>query len=105
MAANDLPNADVAVAELIERSAERGFVLLSEMSDLHVPELHGDTWVEDAIDEARRAGLEVIDDVADDAPEHVAEYTGALTTDLVRQYLNDAGRHQLLTKEDEADLA
>ena len=105
MSTTELPSADVAVVEIIERSAERGFVLLSELSELHVPELHGDTWIDDAIGEARRAGLEVIDDVADDAPEHVAEYTGALTTDLVRQYLNDAGRHQLLTKEDEADLA
>ena len=105
MSASELPSADVAVIEIIERSAERGFVLLSELSELHVPELHGDTWIDDSMSEARRAGLEVIDDVADDAPEHVAEYTGALTTDLVRQYLNDAGRHQLLTKEDEADLA
>ena len=105
MSATELPSADVAVVEILERSAERGFVLLSELSELHVPELHGDTWIDDAIGEARRAGLEVIDDVADDAPEHVAEYTGAVTTDLVRQYLNDAGRHQLLTKEDEADLA
>jgi hypothetical protein len=49
--------------------------------------------------------VQVIDDVADDAPEDVVDHTAALTTDLVRQYLNDAGRHALLTKEDEADLA
>jgi RNA polymerase sigma factor (sigma-70 family) len=101
----DLPTAEVAVEELLERSSERGYVLLSELQELHVPELHGDTWVDDAIASVRTQGVEVIDDIADDAPEHVVDTTSAVTTDLVRQYLNDAGRHDLLTKEDEADLA
>ncbi|HEX9767188.1 MAG TPA: sigma-70 family RNA polymerase sigma factor [Nitriliruptorales bacterium] len=103
--APDLPTAEVAVAELIERSAERGYVLLSELVALHQPELHGDTWVDDASTEARDAGLEIVDDIADDVPEGVVDPNAALTTDLVRQYLNDAGKHALLTKEDEADLA
>jgi RNA polymerase sigma factor (sigma-70 family) len=101
----DLPTAEVAVEELLERSSERGYVLLSELQELHVPELHGDTWVEDAISEARTQELQVIDDVADDAPEDVVDHSAAVTTDLVRQYLNDAGRHELLDKESEADLA
>jgi len=102
----DLPTAEVAVEELLERSSERGYVLLSELQELHVPELHGDTWVDDAIVTATDRGMQVIDDVADDAPEEVvSDASAALTTDLVRQYLNDAGRHALLTKEDEADLA
>ncbi len=103
----DLPTAEVAVEELFERSRERGFVLVSELQELHQPELHGDNWVEGVIGEARENELEVIDDVADDAPEYIAQAdpNAALTTDLVRQYLNDAGKHDLLTKEDEADLA
>ncbi|MFA9446805.1 RNA polymerase sigma factor RpoD/SigA [Egicoccus sp. AB-alg6-2] len=101
----ELPTAEVAVEELLERSSERGYVLLSELQELHVPELHGDHWLDDVVAEIRGQGTQVVDDVADDAPEEVAEYTGAMTTDLVRQYLNDAGRHALLTKEDEADLA
>ncbi|MFW5933814.1 MAG: sigma-70 family RNA polymerase sigma factor [Actinomycetota bacterium] len=103
----DLPTAEVAVEELLERSNERGYVLLSEIQELYVPELHGEHWVDDAIVTATDQGVQIIDDVADDAPEEVAvaDSTAALTTDLVRQYLNDAGRHELLTKEDEADLA
>ena len=103
----DLPTAEVAVEELLERSNERGYVLLSELQDLYVPELHGEHWVDDAIVTATDQGMQIIDDVADDAPEEVAaaDTSAALTTDLVRQYLNDAGRHELLTKEDEADLA
>src|SRR5680860_656536 len=68
----DLPTAEVAVEELLERSSERGYVLLSELQELYVPELHGDRWVEDAIVTARDHGVEVVDDVADDAPEEVA---------------------------------
>ncbi|MEX2503799.1 MAG: sigma-70 factor domain-containing protein, partial [Egicoccus sp.] len=105
MNATELPTAEVAVEELLERSSERGYVLLSELQELHVPELHGDNWLDDVVAEIRGREMQVVDDVADDAPEEVAEYTGAMTTDLVRQYLNDAGRHTLLTKEDEADLA
>jgi RNA polymerase sigma factor (sigma-70 family) len=101
----ELPTAEVAVEELLERSSERGFVLLSELQQLHSPELHGDMWIDDTIGGIRSQGLEVIDDVADDAPEDILDHSAALTTDLVRQYLNDAGRHALLTKEDEADLA
>jgi RNA polymerase sigma factor (sigma-70 family) len=103
--ATELPTAEVAVEELLERSSERGYVLLSELQDLHMPEIHGDTWVDDAIVTATDQGVQVIDDVADDVPEEVGDASAALTTDLVRQYLNDAGRHALLTKEDEADLA
>ncbi len=80
-------------------------MLLSELQELYAPELHGSTWMDDAAASAADAGVQVIDDVADDAPEALADHTAALTTDLVRQYLNDAGRHALLTKEDEADLA
>ena len=105
MSTDQLPSADVALAELIDRSSERGFVLRTEIEELSLPDFHGDSWIDDAMEDVRRAGLDLIDDVADEAPEHIAEYTGALTTDLVRQYLNDAGRHELLTKEDEADLA
>ncbi|MFU8840585.1 MAG: RNA polymerase sigma factor RpoD/SigA [Nitriliruptoraceae bacterium] len=105
MNATELPTAEVAVEELLERSSERGYVLLSELQDLHMPEIHGDTWVDDAIVTATDQGVQVIDDVADDVPEEVGDASAALTTDLVRQYLNDAGRHALLTKEDEADLA
>ncbi len=104
MSTADLPTAEVAVEELFDHSTERGYVLLSELQALHIPEQHGATWVEDAIGEARIQGLQVVDDVDDDAPESLAS-TGSLTTDPVRQYLNDAGRHELLDREREADLA
>ncbi len=108
MSTVDLPIVgDVAVEELIERSSERGFVLLSELQELEHPETshHEDRWLEDAIARVRQAGQQLIDDVVDDVPDNLQIESGHLTTDLVRQYLNDAGKHALLDKEDEADLA
>jgi hypothetical protein len=61
----DLPTAELAVEELLERSSERGFVLMSELQMLDSPELLGDTWIEDTITEIRAQGVEIIDDVAD----------------------------------------
>ena len=48
--------------------------------------------------------VELLDEDVAEAPGIVAEDRGT-TTDLVRLYLNDAGRHALLDKENEADLA
>ncbi len=106
MSTVDLPLTEVAVEELIERSTERGFVLLSELQDIQQPDSRADDgWLEDAVERVRQSGLQLIDDVVDDLPENLEIESGHLTTDLVRQYLNDAGRHALLDKEDEANLA
>ena len=90
-----------AVPRTRTRAAQRKLAYTSVLND----EREIPAWVDDAIRTVRDRGLEVIDDVADDVPEEVVDHSGAMTTDLVRQYLNDAGRHSLLTKEDEADLA
>src|SRR5690606_11854464 len=88
------------------RSTERGFVLLSELQEIQQPEARPeDGWLEDAVERVRQSGMQLIDDVVDDLPENLEIESGHLTTDLVRQYLNDAGRHALLDKEDEANLA
>lgn len=105
MSTVDLPATEVAVEELIERSTDRGFVLLSELQQIADLGVHGGDGLDDAIERVRQSGLELIDDIAEDLPEGVEVESGHLTTDLVRQYLNDAGRHALLDKEDEADLA
>ena len=106
MSTVDLPLTEVAVEELIERSTERGFVLLSELQEIQQPEGRPDDgWLEDAVERVRQSGMQLIDDVVDDLPENLEVESGHLTTDLVRQYLNDAGRHALLDKEDEANLA
>ena len=51
------------------------------------------------------SGPGLLDDVAAHLPGEAVDATAGVTVDLVRQYLNEAGRYQLLTREGEADLA
>ena len=106
MQVTDLPTAEVAVEELLDRASERGYVLLSELQELHTPEL-GDAWLEERVEEARSRTIEVVDDADEDVPARHAEDSrgGTMTTDPVRQYLDDAGRYELLDAQLEADLA
>jgi RNA polymerase sigma factor (sigma-70 family) len=101
----DLPTAEVAVEELFERSLERGYVLRSEIEALHAPQMHDEDWVEQRTGEARERNLEVVDDGDGDVAASVEATPGTLSSDPVRQYLNDAGRYELLDAEREADLA
>ena len=45
-----------------------------------------------------------LDDPAAHVPTEPVDDNARVTVDLVRQYLNEAGGHQLLTREGEADL-
>ncbi|MFA9446820.1 RNA polymerase sigma factor RpoD/SigA [Egicoccus sp. AB-alg6-2] len=90
--------------ELWSQAAGRGYVLLSEIHDLHDPLEDPENWPDEVATIARDAGLEVVDDLTGDvAPPPPTLLTS--TTDGVRQYLNAIGRVALLTAEEEVDLA
>jgi RNA polymerase primary sigma factor len=97
-----IPTTDLT--ELFERAAARGYVLLSELNELHDPLVHPERWVEDNAQVARDQGLEVIDDLVEDIERPDATPLSA-SADSVRQYLNEIGRTELLTAEQEVDLA
>jgi hypothetical protein len=63
-----------------------------------------DGWVEDNAQVARDQGIEVIDDLVEDVDRPEAAPLSA-SSDSVRQYLNEIGRTELLTAEQEVDLA
>jgi RNA polymerase sigma factor (sigma-70 family) len=94
----------VGLKDLLTRAAERGYVLLSEIHDLHDPVEDPASWPDDVATAARDAGIEVVEDLSDGSdPSPVTLMTSS--TDGVRQYLNAIGRVPLLTAEEEVDLA
>jgi len=97
-----IPTTDLT--ELFERAAARGYVLLSELHELHDPLVHADGWVDESAQLARDQGVEVIDDLVEDVDRPEAAPLSA-SSDSVRQYLNEIGRTELLTAEQEVDLA
>ncbi|MGH3443667.1 MAG: sigma-70 family RNA polymerase sigma factor [Nitriliruptorales bacterium] len=101
----ELAATDAAATELLERAAERGYLLLSELEQAHDPLAHAEGWMDDVLELARDRDLEVVDDTAPDAEETPHPEAMTLLADSVRQYLNLAGRYELLDAEREADLA
>jgi RNA polymerase sigma factor (sigma-70 family) len=92
------------ISELFERGASRGYVLLSELQELYDNLTHPDTWVEDMAQQARDLNMQVLDDLVEDGDRPEATPLSA-SSDSVRQYLNEIGRTELLTPEQEVDLA
>ncbi len=92
------------LTELFERAVARGYVLLSELQELHDPLVHAEGWVEERAQLARDQSIEVIDDLVEDVDRPEATPLSA-SSDSVRQYLNEIGRTELLTAEREVDLA
>jgi RNA polymerase sigma factor (sigma-70 family) len=91
--------------DVLAQGAGRGYVLLSEIQELHDPVGDGPTWAEDLAREVRDAGLEVVDDLDDGSVTLAGAAPTAATTDGVRHYLNAIGRVPLLSHEEEVDCA
>jgi RNA polymerase primary sigma factor len=101
------PALDAAIAALVDRGEERGCVDLSEVDELsQALELEeGDlARLYQSLD-AR--GIELRDDCGREAPAAPVDDAAlaTVTTDTLQLFLNEIGRHRLLTPDEEMDLA
>jgi RNA polymerase primary sigma factor len=107
-----MPVSPVDLDALLARAEEHGCVAESEIAQLAEQLSLDEDEVNDLHAALESRGIEVTDDCARalpaGTPEQVA-YTHAdlavYTTDAVQQFLNEAGRHRLLTPREELDLA
>jgi RNA polymerase primary sigma factor len=106
----DIGTEDVGRAQieaLLDRGEENGCVTLAETTSL-VQELSLDDEATEALfDELGTRGIEVSDDCGREAlaPRYVNGELAASTTDALQLFLNEVGRHKLLTAEEEVELA
>ncbi|HEV2712842.1 MAG TPA: sigma-70 family RNA polymerase sigma factor [Gaiellaceae bacterium] len=96
------------IGSLLERAEERGCVNLSELSELVQSEELEDEEVEALYDELERRNIDLTDDCARDDARDATYVNGDLavsTTDALQLFLNEIGRHPLLTAKEEVELA
>jgi RNA polymerase primary sigma factor len=99
---------ETQIAALIERGQDEGCLELSEINKLATALDLDTVEIEDLYDAIERRGIELADDCAREGPEHVTYRNPVLadsTTDALQLFLNEASRYELLTADDEAELA
>jgi RNA polymerase primary sigma factor len=98
---------DERLTAFLDHGEERGCIELSALNDF-VQSLELDEHeVEQLYEEAEARGIELADDCGHEAdgPTYVNGDLVVATTDALQQFLNEAGRYQLLTAAEEVELA
>jgi len=95
------------IAAILDRGEERGCLNLSEVDELARSLELDDADIDRIYELADARGLEVRDDCGREAaPAPVDDASlAAVTTDTLQLFLNEIGRHRLLTPAEEIDLA
>ena len=95
-----------AVAELLDTGTDRGFVTTGELAEAIVESGLDRSKVTVVAHQLRRAGVAIVDDGdGDRTGAAAASHEHPSSVDAVRLYLNEIGRVDLLTPEEEVNLA
>ena len=95
------------VQALLDRGAEQGCIDLTELNQLVAALDLDDDETEQVLHEASERGIDFRDDCGRDAVDssYVNGELASATTDALQLFLNEIGRHPLLTAADEVELA
>src|SRR5688500_8161331 len=95
------------IAALVDRGEQRGCVQISEVDELAQALELGDDELSGVYEQLEAKGIEVRDDCGREAePTPVDGHAlASATTDALQLFLNEIGRHRLLTPAEEIDLA
>jgi RNA polymerase primary sigma factor len=96
------------IGPLLQRGEERGCINLSEFSELVQEGELDEDELEALYDELERRQIDLTDDCAREDAKDATYVNGDLavaTTDALQMFLNEIGRHPLLTAQEEVELA
>jgi RNA polymerase primary sigma factor len=96
------------LAALLRHGEEHGCVNLSDLNEVVLADDGGEDQIEEFYNELERRGIELTDDCArKDAGDgtYVNGDLAVATTDALQMFLNEIGRHPLLTAKEEVELA
>src|SRR5919198_374559 len=99
---------DGAIAALLDRGEESGCIELSEVDELAQALVLEEEDLGNVYEQIHARGLELRDDCSrEGAPEAPVDDAAlaTVTTDTLQLFLNEIGRHRLLTPSEEIDLA
>jgi RNA polymerase primary sigma factor len=102
------PEVGERIAAMVERGERTGCINLSELSELSQSLDLDDEQIASLYDEIARHGVDLTDDCARQGAAEATYANGELATatmDALQLFLDEVSRHQLLTAEEEVELA
>src|SRR6188508_2624387 len=99
---------DAAVQALLDRGEESGCIEYSEVDEVAQTLDLEDEQVQELYEEIERRGIDLKDNCARESAPAATYVNGDLahaTTDALQLFMNEVGRHQLLTAKEEVELA
>src|SRR5215208_8127013 len=98
---------DGAITALFDRGEEQGCIDLSEVDELAQSLELGDADIANVYEQLHTRGIELRDDCGRDTPPAPVDDAAlaTVTTDTLQLFLNEIGRHRLLTPGEEIELA